>query len=179
MLGGLSWSKDLQVPLARLETYSGSFFPAAARLWNSIPPDIRNANTVYSFKSRYLKKYPRPAQNPLYHHGKRAIGVLHAKLRIGCSLLNNDLYSNLHVIDNPNCFCIQNIPETAEHFLLHCPWYTALRTTMLRDLQNLPNIPPISPNLLLFGDRKLDDQTNIKIFTIVHHFIQNSNRFSI
>jgi hypothetical protein len=31
---------DLQIPFARLETYSQSFFPAAARLWNSLSQNI-------------------------------------------------------------------------------------------------------------------------------------------
>jgi hypothetical protein len=115
---------DLQIPFARLETYSQSFFPAAARLWNSLSVQFRQSNTVFSFKSRYLKEYPRPRANKLFYLGNRQAAVIHAKMRIGCSMLNSDLHFNLHVVDNPNCRCLMTKYETAEHFFTTCPWYT-------------------------------------------------------
>jgi hypothetical protein len=171
--------RDLQVPFARLETYSQSFFPAAVRSWNSIPNDIKEATSDNAFKARYLKKFPRPKRNHLYYSGPRDANIAHARMRIGCSLLNYDLANNMHVIDNPNCFCIMGVPETSKHFLCVCPWYTAARTKMYVDLINIPNLPSISNELLLYGDEELDDQTNLLIFKIVHHFIRETNRFKI
>jgi hypothetical protein len=168
---------DLQVPFARLATYSQSFFPAAARLWNSLPIHLREANTAFSFKSRYLKEYPRPKPNKLAFHGIRKIAVHHARMRIGCSLLNYDLHHNLHVIDDPKCRCIMSVPETAEHFLTICPWYTHQRIIMYAELFMIPNLPPIAVRLLLYGDESLDDHTNIKIFNLVQQFINQSHRF--
>jgi hypothetical protein len=54
---------DLQIPFARHETYSQSFFPAAARLWNSLSLNIRQATTDFTFKNRFLKEFPRPNFN--------------------------------------------------------------------------------------------------------------------
>ena len=170
---------DLQVPFARLESYSNSFFPAAVRLWNSLPDNIRQADTEFAFKYRYLKHFPRPQTKRLYYHGLRKTSVHHAKMRIGCSLLNYDLYHNLHVIQSPNCHCIMAVPETAKHFLLECPWYTAPRTIMYANLINITNLPPICEDMLLYGDPQLDDHTNILIFNQVHHFINQTNRFNI
>jgi hypothetical protein len=78
---------DLQVPFARLEKYSYSFFPSAVRLWNTLPNDIKQANTEYSFKSRYIKKYPRPKTRSYFYQGSRFANVAAAKMRIGCSFL--------------------------------------------------------------------------------------------
>jgi hypothetical protein len=169
---------DLTVPLARLETYSQSFFPSAARLWNSLPAIVKQANTKYTFKNQYLKKFPRPKHNSLFYKGSRLVNVVMAKIRIGCSFLNNDLYSNLHVIDNPNCFCIMNVPENAFHFFLECPWYIIPRVEMLNKLRNIPYLPPINEKHLLYGDTSLDDQTNTLIVNLVHHFISKTNRFT-
>jgi hypothetical protein len=138
---------DLEVPFACLETYSQSFFPAAARLWNSLSVSIRQANSIYSFKSRYLKEYPRPRSNKLYYHGKRKPAIIHAKLCIGCSPLNYDLHFNLHVIADPNCRCIMAVHETADHFLTMCPWYTAQRIALYAGLFDIPNLSPLSTDV--------------------------------
>jgi hypothetical protein len=100
-------------------------------------------------------------------------------MRIGCSLLNNDLHANLHVIESPNCQCLMAIPETTYHFLLECPWFQLPRNQMYANLLNIQNLPPITENLLLYGDPTLDDQTNLLIFKHVHQFIQDTNRFNI
>jgi hypothetical protein len=168
---------DLQVPFARLETYSQSFFPAAARLWNSLPSHIRQADSVYSFKSRYLKEYPRPPPNKLAYYGKRKSAIYHARMRIGCSMLNYDLHFNLHVIDDPNCRCIMSVHETAKHYLTVCPWYTQQRIALYAELFMIPALPPISVDMLLYGNESLGDHTNTQIFKLVHHFINQTHRF--
>ena len=169
---------NLEVPFARLESYSQSFFPASTRLWNSIPLSIREAPTVNSFKARYLKANPRPKSNKLFYYGKRFPSVMHARMRIGCSMLNYDLHFNLHVIENPNCRCSMAVHETAEHFFTVCPLYNASRIDLYAKLFNIPNLSPISIELLLYGDPSLPDQPNQSIFNLVHHFILQTNRFN-
>lgn len=170
---------DLQVPFARLETYSHSFFPSAVRKWNTLPSNIKQADTQGAFKYRYLKQYPRPKPNRLYYSGTRSLNIAHAKLRIGCSLLNSDLHNNLHVIASPNCFCHLGVPETAKHFLLVCPLYQIPRTSLYVKLLDIPNLPTINETMLLYGVKTLSDQTNLTIFKYVHHFIHETNRFNI
>ena len=171
--------RDLQVPFARLETYSHSFFPAAVRSWNQLPNSIKEAPSEDAFKARYLKQFPRPKKNHLYYSGNRTANIAHAKMRIGCSLLNYDLATNLHVIADSKCLCIMGVPETSKHFMLECPWYTAQRVQMYADLFMIPNLPPINIDMLLYGEETLDDQTNLLIFKLVHQFIQQTNRFNI
>jgi hypothetical protein len=65
--------RDLQVPFARLETYSQSFFPAAVRAWNSLSSKIKEAPSDDAFKARYLKEHPRPKKNNLYYSGARDV----------------------------------------------------------------------------------------------------------
>ena len=172
-------STDIQQPFARLETYAQSYFPAAVRLWNSLPPLTRQANSKNSFKSRYLNYRPRPTTNSLYYYGQRTISVFHARMRIRCSLLKDDLCSNLHVIPSPNCQCLLSVPETPEHYFLKCPFYILERRELLHNLLLIPNISSISDRILLYGDSTLDDQSNLLIYKHVHHFISQTNRFRI
>jgi hypothetical protein len=170
---------NLEVPFARLESYSQSFFPASMRLWNSIHLSIREAPSKNSFKARYLKANPRPKINTFFYEGKRFPAVMHARMRIGCSLLNYDLHFNLHVIQNPNCICTMAVNETAKHYFTLCPRYYAPRVELYANLFNIPNLPPISIRLLLHGDPSLPDHSNSLIFKLVHHFILQTNRFNV
>ena len=138
---------------------------------------IRQANTIYYFKSRYLKQHPRPKTNRLYYLGKRTPAIIHAKMCIGCSPLNYDLHFNLHVIADPNYGCIMAVHETADHFFTTCPWYTAQRIPLYAGLFNIANLSPISIDLLLNGDGTLADHSNLQIFNLVHNFITETHRF--
>jgi hypothetical protein len=164
--------------LARLVTYSQSFFPAAARLWNEFTDTIMNSPSVASFKHNYLKKHPRPATNPLYYRGDRRTAVTHSRMRIGCSGLNYDLWNNLHVIDSPACTCPSGVDETAKHFLLHCQKFIAERLTMVATLAQLNYVDP-NVDLLLSGNPTRHVTHNAQIFTAVHTFIVSTKRFSI
>ena len=168
---------DLQVPFARLETYAQSFFPATSRQWNNLNHNTRSTNTLYTFKSHYLKQYPRPTPIQLYYYGNRVAAINQAKMRIGCSFLNHDLCENLHVIPSPKCNCILNENETPDHYFTTCPWYTFDRRILYAELLNIQNLPPINAKLLLFGTTLLDAGANLKIFKLVHHFITKTTRF--
>jgi hypothetical protein len=168
---------DLQVPFARLQTYSESFFPSATRQWNALPIQTRSSASIPTFKTNYLKQFPRPSPIQLYYHGLRAPSVAHARMRIGCSMLNYHLYNNLHVISSPKCHCILNVDETPDHYFTECPWYTFDRRILYAELLNIQNLPPINANLLLFGTTLLDAGANLKIFKLVHHFITKTTRF--
>ena len=109
----------------------------------------------------------------LYYFGQRWPSVHHARMRIGCSKLNHDLYSNLHVRDNPSCDCGANC-ENAEHFFLQCPMFTLPRTRMN---DNLNDLLPLNINILLFGSNEFDTETNERVFLAVHQFILDSERF--
>ena len=163
--------------MARLVSYSQSFFPAAARLWNELTDAIKNSPSVASFKHNYLKKHPRPAANPLYYRGERRTAVTHSRMRIGCSGLNHDLCNHLHVIDSPACTCPSGEDETAKHYLLHCLKFTAERHIMVTTLAQLNYVNP-SVDLLLRGNPTCHVTHNAEIFKAVHTFIISTKRFT-
>ena len=73
--------------------------------------------------------------------------VILARLRSGCTSLNNHLY-NLNMRDSQFCnFCI-NKRETVEHFTLECQEYNNFRRTLFNDLAKL-NIDQDKVNLQL------------------------------
>ena len=94
---------NLRVPLCRLETYRRSFFPRTINLWNNLSKDVKALESVESFKLSFFVK--KSELVVLYYFGQRWPSVHHARMRIGCSKLNHDLYSNLHVRDNPSRDC--------------------------------------------------------------------------
>ena len=169
--------KNLQVPVARLQCYSQSFFPSATRPWNDLTTETKDSVTKGSFKHKYLNQHPRPTANPLYYRGKRLPAVYHSRMRIGCSGLNSDLHHGLHVVDSPNCtHCNLGVEETAEHFLLKCPKFQTERQMMLNKLQNIQVLDP-SVDILLQGDPTTNLTTNAETFKHVHDYITMTKRF--
>ena len=168
--------ENRDIPLARISSYSNSFFPAATRQWNNLKETTKQSPTPDSFKRNFLKENPRPKRNLLYYRGSRQNQIIHAKLRLGCSPLNFDLHAKLHVIDSPLCSCDLSEPEIVEHFFFHCPKYTRIRRTMRAGITTLD---PQCYNVhsVLHGNPNLDEQKNIQLFKIVHQFLDASKRF--
>ena len=77
---------------------------------------------VNSFKSDLKSNHPQ--KPPYYYIGKRLGQILHSRLRIHCSSLNQHLYSK-NIVDSPFCQC--GAIETTEHYLLYCPLYNVHR----------------------------------------------------
>ena len=63
--------------------------------------------------------------------------------------------------------------QTTEHFLLHCKNYDRLRHKHFDPL-NLN----ISLNLLLYGNRNMNDDFNEKLFVCVQRYIIETKRFN-
>ena len=169
--------RNLEVPLARLVSYSQSFYPAVVRLWNELTDSIKNSPSVASFKRNYLNDFQRPKANPLFYRGNRRTAVSHSRLRIGCSSLNADLCNRLHVIDSAACTCPTGDDETADHFFLHCQNHGAERQTMLLSLAQLGYTNP-NLDLLLNGNPNERLDHNAEIFRTIHLFIVASKRFT-
>jgi hypothetical protein len=157
-------------------TYANSFIPSATKQWNDLPAKINESQSDKSFKHNCLAYFPRPTQNKLFNHGSRFPSVHHARMRIGCIKLNKQLHEDLHVIDNPNCECILNRPESPEHYFLYCPWYTQARQILFNDLEQI-NVRDIDGDLLLYGNSDFDFPTNTSIIGAVHKYILSTKRF--
>ena len=160
-------ANDIQSFRARTNLFFNSFFPSTIRAWNSLPQDIKDANTVTSFKYRLSRNRQLPPK--YYSTGSRIGQILHARLRMECSSLNSHLYSK-NIVPSPSCDCGDF--ESPYHFLFRCPRYTADRNTYLYDC-----LQTHSTHDLLHGKETATDEENQIMFLHVQDFIVRSKRF--
>ena len=162
--------RALRVPLCRLEVFKRSFFPRTINLWNDLPLQFRSVTSLEEFKRKF-----KPEQTELlllYYYGERWPSVHHARMRLRCSKLNDDLCNHLHVVDNPSCSCGAEV-ENAQHYLLDCPNYIDER----HDLANTIGNDNMFIQNLLFGNPNLSLEQNKEVFKAVHLFIMKTERF--
>ena len=165
----------MDIPMARIEAYSKSFFPSTARLWNTLEPSTRRLPSVEAFKYFIKKGTARP--NPLYYFGERRVSIIHARLRIKCSLLKAHLFYELNVIDSPLCTCASGEEEDTEHFFFKCRLFNEPRDVLRASMNNIITHWPPTIDYLLYGIPDQTHVTNIHIFSIVHQYIYHSKRF--
>lgn len=153
----------------RTSFYSEYFLPSTISIWNNLPLEIRNSTSLCAFKN---KLEPRSIASPKYYYsGSRQGQILHTRLRMNSSSLNEHLFLR-NLIDSPNCTCGQ--VESTQHFLLHCNKYNQIRAETLYTINyNLP----VNVKLLLYGSDQLTLDQNINVFKIVQSFIVRSKRF--
>lgn len=162
-------SNDFSIPASRTTSYCNSFLPATLRDWNALSQDIRDAQSLYSFKM----KLKIPVNSPKCFDAiqiSRLGQILHARLRLECSSLNHHLFQK-NLVNSPLCSC--GLAETTYHFLLYCTKYDLLRQ---RYLSVLPH--HLSLALLLNGDPNESDQVNNIIFKHVQLYILATKRFT-
>ena len=156
----------LPVVRTRTSLYYNSFIPSSVRLWNLQPDNIRESPSIqalkYSLKSNISLK-------PFYYYtGSRLGQILHSRLRMQCSSLNQHLYRK-NIVDSPNCIC--GLTESATHYLFHCPRYTAQRQMYI----NYINVPiNVTTEILLFGS----PNQNVELFLAVQKNCIRSKRFT-
>jgi hypothetical protein len=162
---------ERQTPLCKTELYRNSFFPSTTKLYNELPLLLQQSTSLGELK-RFLKSSDSNVP-PYYYYGNRTDQIIHCRLRLKMSDLNNDLF-NRHLIEHHSCSC-GNPCETAEHYLLQCNNYLDIRNRTIHRLpENFINI-----STLLFGNSILQKDDNFVIFAAVHEFIQQSQRFNL
>ena len=80
----------------RLGLFNNSFLPSATRLWNILPQDIKTISDHCTFK-RALSHKSHVANSNLFNFGERKWNVIHARIRMKCSILKAHLY-DMHII---------------------------------------------------------------------------------
>jgi hypothetical protein len=164
---------NIDVPFARINLYANSFFPSTIKIWNDLPTTKKNLPSIEVFKAD--KKRSLPKKNPLYYFGGRLEAAIHACMRINNSPLKAHLHNHLHVVENPKCECVIGVDETPKHFFFDCPLFIVQRAVLVSDL--LPYIiNDVEP--LLYGLPDHDHITNVHIFSAVHKYICETNRFN-
>ena len=157
------------IPKFNTELYGRSFIPSTTRLWNQLPPCIQQTNSLCQFED-FLHRNDNAVPS-YYYQGERIEQVLHCRLRLGASNLNDDLV-NRHLHTDRSCNCGDPC-ETAEHYLLKCINYTQIRLDTLNTLK----VDWLTTPILLFGSSRLTLSENEIIFKIVHKFIRKTERF--
>ena len=109
-------------------TMQNSFYPKTINDWNNLDRSIRDSPSLETFKWKLKDTKHHPPD--WFYSNDRFYSIIHARLRMKCSLLNDDLFSQIHVIESPQCPCGHQ-RETARHFLLECPLFSNERTIML------------------------------------------------
>ena len=157
------------IPNCKTELYKNSFFPSATKLYNELPDNIKTVPSISNLK-HFLSQSDIPV--PIYYSSsRRRLDILHARLRLGMSDLNYDLFRR-HLLENPACDC-GDVAETAEHYFLICTKYIEHRQATISNLPlNHQNI-----QTLLNGDSTLTNEQNEAIFTIIQDFIEITDRF--
>ena len=162
-------SNDIHTIRSNTSLYHNSFLPSTLRQWNSLPVEVRQLNTLSSFKT-FLKKDLQSV--PAYYYcGSRKAQILHARLRTGCSSLNMDLFHK-NITESPLCRC--GSIEDTQHYFFHCRFYQGPRNTLLNAFTNYQN-PSLS---LLFGSSTLPLEANIAILEHVHKYILDTKCFT-
>ena len=164
-------ANDLQTLQTNTQLCHNSFLPSAVRLWNDLPDEIQNSNTIASFmRGLSVNRHSPPVY---YNAGKRLGQIYHSRRRTKCSSLNEHLFSR-NIIGSSLCTCdsIENI----KHFILECQLYFNFRQEMLTVISEFcrPSL-----NVILFGNPDLTTHSNTRILDAVQSFILKTKRFLV
>jgi hypothetical protein len=82
----------LPLPRTRTSLYASYFLPSTLKLWNSLPPEIKDSPSLSILKSRLTSRVHHDKVPKYYYYGPRLTHILHARLRMRSSSLNEHLY---------------------------------------------------------------------------------------
>ena len=155
----------LQSIKCNTSNYSKSFLPDTVNIWNSLPSEITNSNTLGEFKRKLKEINNKPNYLDIYY-GSRPCQIIHARLRLGCSDLNGDKFARF-ATESPACNCGHHL-EDALHFFLICPIYHNIRVNsyFYTNGYNLLSI--------LYGN---SNSENFELLKSANNFIIKSHRF--
>ena len=156
--------------LSRTQLYYRSFLPSSIRAWNDLSLEVRQSNSIQSFKYQLNKNLKKPPKS--YYIGNRLSQIQHTRLRTDCSSLNHHLFFQKNIVDSPHCAF--GAVETSKHYFFQCQKYNEIRTTMLNELANYCQLVL---NIVPIGIPESDFNTNYRIIVTVQKYILDSKRF--
>merc|ERR1711947_35576 len=111
--------------------------------WNVQSIQIQDILSANALKRKLKNKEKSPKY---YNSGNRTAQITHARMRMNCSNLNDDMVKR-YLSLNRACSCGHDI-ENAEHYLKECPNYNEERRKY--------NLSEYSVVVLLYGDDTMD-----------------------
>ena len=169
---------------ARTDKYKSSFYPNCLSEWENGDLEIRNAASLAIIKAKISRIICTTPKQVYGIHNHKRLETL-TQLRVGLSELN--YYKFRHNFNTTiNSLCpINGGAEDMEHSLLHCHFYQLQRNSLLSSIQsvllscglsNLSNVDLVS--ILVYGDERLNFESNKIIIKATLDFIESSKRFS-
>ena len=168
------------IPANITKRYSNSFFPYCSKHWNNLSESVKSSATPSIFKKALLKTI-RPHPSPCYNiKDRRGLARL-TQLRVGFSDLREHRHRHHFNCPSPTCSCGQVI-ESTTHFMLSCNKYSNHRRNFFAQLNSLvPGITslaqPLLIDVLLYGSKDYDLDTNNSITTLAINYIKDTKRF--
>ena len=164
--------------------FKNTFFPSTIMEWNKLDWEIKNSESIVTFKKRILS-FIRPSANSTFNcHNPRGIKLL-SRLRLGLSHLREHKFKHSFQDSlNPFCSCGKGEVETSSHYLLHCSNYSEERLALLNTIRNIDmSILQLSDSkftsVLLFGDTSFDNNKNTFILDATIDYIISTGRFDV
>lgn len=118
---------DIVIPLCRLESYRPSFFPSGIELWNNLPIEMRNVDSLNLLKRSISTNRERVPK--FYYSGEGKYTIYQSRLRNECSSLNADLF-RLNIVNDPSYSC-GYASENSFHYFFECSKYLVPRSHVL------------------------------------------------
>ena len=167
----------------RTEKFSSSFFPSCVFSWNRFLTTVqRNETDVNKFKRKILSSF-KPNKSDCYGIEDRAGLRFLTQLRVDLNPLRKYKF-NHNFADTSNKFCLLGDGiDDIYHYLLDCHWYLEIRNTLLDNVSaligtNVCNFSRIGiKNILLFGCKDYNRETNKAILNETINFIHKSDKF--
>ena len=184
-LFGRHITNDLYEFSYRNQRFLNSFYPDSVLCWNSLGPEIRNLETLSSFKNKLLGIIKPMPRSIFKIHNPNGVRFLY-QLRVGLSSLRE--HKKRHkFLDTPSdiCHCGTGV-ETTEHFLLKCPLFAGPRMDLPSTInpkinskfQNEQLIDSDLVQIILYGNEKFNPSENNSILCATIDYITSTDRFS-
>ena len=150
--------------------------------WFNLDSTIRDSESIAIFKKRLLS-FIRPISRNVYNIFDPIGLKFLTRLRLGFSHLNEHRFRhNFQECINPLCSCSLETENTL-HYLLHCHHFSQNRINLMNSVNSVfENFDILSDNIktdvLLYGDPRLDGESNKIILEAVISYIKTSERFT-
>ena len=133
--------------------------------WNKIDWEIKNSESILTFKKRILSFIRPSAKSTFNCHNPRGIKLV-SRLRLGLSHLREHKFKQSFQDSlNPFCGRRKGEVETSSHYLVHCSNYSEIRLALLNTIRNIyMSILQLSyskfTSVLRFGNTSFDNNKN-------------------
>ena len=172
-----------KIPAINVKLFKNTFFPSTIMEWNKLDWEIKNSESIVTFKKRILSFIRPSASSTLNCHNPRGIKLLW-RLRLGLShLREHKLKHSFQDSLYPFCSCGKAEVKTSSHYLLHCSNYSEEPLVLLNTMKNIDMfILQLSDSkfttILLFGNT-FDNNKNTFFLDATIDYIISTGRFDV